>query len=69
MTEQLSGIIPNKFVMNGTTEVGILMNKIMNSQDVSFGARADNLHSIQEMLYIDTAGHIYQTLLVFISKL
>ncbi|KAA6364515.1 MAG: hypothetical protein EZS28_039958 [Streblomastix strix] len=69
MTEQLNGIIPNKFVMNGTTEVGILMNKIMNSQAVSFGARADNLHSIQEMLYIDTVGPIYQTLLMLLSKL
>ncbi|KAA6335508.1 hypothetical protein EZS27_016271 [termite gut metagenome] len=31
MTEVLGGVIPKNFVMNGTTEVGILMDKIPNS--------------------------------------
>jgi di/tripeptidase len=45
MTEALGGIKPKDFVMNGTTEVGILLTKIPNSQVISLGPRVDNLHS------------------------
>ncbi|KAA6383200.1 MAG: putative Cytosol non-specific dipeptidase [Streblomastix strix] len=67
--EANKGAKAKEVVMCGTTEMPQLLIKIPDSQGISIGCRVDNLHSPQEMVYIDTAEPAYEALVRLLSRL